>query len=71
MKDIKEYLKGREDIKELFVNEAGEWLRHPRAGFAKMTRAEILAEAKTAEKKADKPEKKAEAKTAESPSKNS
>lgn len=62
MKDIKQHLSNRPDIKELYVNEAGEWLRHPRAGFTKKTRDQILGEPKPEAKKKAEGEPKPEAK---------
>ena len=47
-KSIQDHLKGRPDIKEVYVNEAGQWLHYPRPGFTKKTRDELLGKARPA-----------------------
>lgn len=56
MKDIKEILKSKPHIKEVYFNEKEQWLFYPRPSFPiKMTREEVLGEEveKSKEEKVD------------------
>lgn len=42
MSKLKQYLESRPDIKELYVNKDGAWLRYARPGFELKTSEELL-----------------------------